>query len=78
MTDKIFEQELKGFDYSVFSKVRNSLLEEILQKQRRDNMANFASLSQRLSAEMMSDDGSRRNHCSIRRKNFSANNLSSK
>jgi len=56
MTDKIFEQELKGFDYSVFSKVKDSLLEELLQRQRRDNLANFTSLSQRLSAEIMSDD----------------------
>lgn len=56
MTDKIFEQKLKGFDYSVFSKVRNSLLDELLQKQRRDNLMNFKSLSQRLSEEMMTDN----------------------
>ena len=56
MTDKIFEQELKGFDYSVFSKVKDSLLEELLQRQRRDNLANFTSLSQRLSQEVLSDD----------------------
>ena len=56
MTDKIFEQELKGFDYSVFSKVKDSLLEELLQRQRRDNLTNFTSLSQRLSAEILSDD----------------------
>ena len=56
MTNNIFESELKNFDYSVFSKVKDSLLEELLQKQRMNKFKNFSSLSQRLSAEAMSDD----------------------
>ena len=55
MTNNI-ESELKNFDYSVFSKVKDSLLEELLQKQRMNKFKNFSSLSQRLSAEAMSDD----------------------
>lgn len=56
MTNAIFEQELKGFDYSVFSKVRNSLLIELLQRQRKDNMKNFKSLSQQMAESMMTDE----------------------
>ena len=53
MTEKILETNLRGFDYSVFSKVKDSLLEELLQRHR---MKNFRSLSQQLAEEMLSDD----------------------
>ena len=53
MTDTILERNLRGFDYSVFSKVKDSLLEDLLQRQR---MRNFRSLSQQLRAEMMTED----------------------
>lgn len=53
MTEEILEKNLREFDYSVFSKVKNSLLEELLQKQR---MKNFKSLSQQWADERLSDD----------------------
>lgn len=53
MTEEILEKNLREFDYSVFSKVKKSLLEEILERQRRDN---FRSFSQKFSEEMLSDD----------------------
>lgn len=53
MTEEILEKNLREFDYSVFSKVKKSLLEEILERQRRDN---FKSFSQKFSEEMLSDD----------------------
>ncbi len=56
MTETILENNLGAFDYSVFSKVRKSLLEEILQKQRKNNLKNFMSLSQQLAGEKLSDD----------------------
>ena len=56
MTENNFEQEMRNFDYSVFSKVKNSLLDELLQKQRADNMKNFKSLSQTMREEFMTED----------------------
>ena len=53
MTEKILENNLRGFDYSQFSKVKDSLLDELLQRHR---MKNFRSLSQQLAEEMLSDD----------------------
>jgi hypothetical protein len=53
MTDEILEKNLKSFDYSVFSKVKDSLYEELLQKHRRNN---FKSLSQKLAASRLSFD----------------------
>lgn len=53
MTEEILEKNLREFDYLVFSKVKKSLLEEILERQRRDN---FKSFSQKFSEEMLSDD----------------------
>lgn len=53
MTEEILEKNLSEFDYSVFSKVKNSLLDELLQKHRRKN---FKSLSQQLAEEKLSDD----------------------
>lgn len=37
MTDKDFEAKLEGFDYSVFSKVRESLLNDILRTYDKDS-----------------------------------------
>ena len=51
MTEIILEKNLREFDYSVFSKVKESLLEELLQRHFKKN---FKSLSQQL--EMLSDD----------------------
>lgn len=56
MTETILEDNLRAFDYSVLSKVKKSLLEEILQKQRKNNFKNFMSLSQQLADEKLSDD----------------------
>ena len=53
MKDEILERNLREFDFSVFSKVKDSLLEELLQKHR---MKNFKSLSQVLAEEQLSDD----------------------
>ena len=56
MTDQILDEILREFDYSVFSKVKDNLLEELLQRQRKNNLQNFMSLSQQLAMEKLSDD----------------------
>ncbi len=56
MNGEMLDKNLREFDYSVFSKVRDSLLEEILQKQRKNNLKAFMSLSQQLAGERLSDD----------------------
>ena len=53
MTEEILEKNLREFDFSVFSKVKESLLDELLQRHR---MKNFKSLSQQLADERLSDD----------------------
>ena len=53
MTEEILEKNLREFDYSVFSKVKESLLDELLQKHR---MKNFKSLSQQWADARLSDD----------------------
>ena len=53
MTEEILEKNLREFDFSVFSKVKESLLEELLQRHR---MKNFKSLSQQLAEEKLSDE----------------------
>ena len=53
MTDAILEKNLREFDYSVFSKVKKSLIDELLQKHL---MKNFKSLSQQWADERLSDD----------------------
>ena len=53
MTEVILEKNLKAFDFSEFSKVKESLLDELLQRHR---MKNFKSLSQQLADERLSDD----------------------
>ena len=53
MTDTMLEKNLKAFDFSQFSKVKDSLLDELLQRHR---MKNFKSLSQQLKEEMLSDE----------------------
>lgn len=54
MTDEILEKNLRQFDYSVFSKVRGSLLGEIMQKY--DEKTGFKSYSQIMAEEMLSDE----------------------
>ena len=54
MTNEILENNLRKFDYSVFSKVRGSLLTEILNKY--DAQNNFKSYSQIMAEEKLSDD----------------------
>lgn len=56
MTDINLEKNLSEFDYSVFSKVRNSLLENILQKYDERNFNGFKSLSQMMMEERMTDE----------------------
>lgn len=56
MTDERLDQELKNFDFSVFSKVRTNLLDKILEKQRKDNLKNFCSFSQQIISERLSDE----------------------
>ena len=53
MTDESLERNLKVFDFSQFSKVKDSLLDELLQRHR---MRNFKSLSQQLAEEMLSEE----------------------
>ena len=53
MTDESLERNLKVFDFSQFSKVKDSLLDELLQRHR---MKNFKSLSQQLAEEMLSEE----------------------
>ena len=52
MTNEMLEKNLKAFDFSEFSKVKDSLLDELLQRHR---MKNFKSLSQQLKEEMLSE-----------------------
>ncbi|MBR6013363.1 MAG: hypothetical protein IK062_06235 [Selenomonadaceae bacterium] len=56
MTNEIFEKELQGFDYSVFSKVKDSLLDELLQKHRQDNFGKFQKFSAGIFDERMTDE----------------------
>lgn len=53
MTEEILERNLRGFDFSQFSKVKESLLDELLQRHR---MKNFKSFSQPLAGEILSDE----------------------
>ena len=53
MTEVILEENLRAFDFSEFSKVKESLLDELLQRHR---MKNFKSLSQQLAEEMLSEE----------------------
>lgn len=56
MRNTNFDQELKGFDYSVFSRVKDSLLDELLQKHRADNFGKFQKFSAGLFADRLNDD----------------------
>ena len=53
MTNEMLEKNLNAFDFSEFSKVKESLLDELLQRHR---MKNFKSLSQQLAEEMLSEE----------------------
>lgn len=58
MKEEMLERNLREFDYSVLSKVKESLLDELLERHRRDNnLRNFESLSQKIiSDRILSDD----------------------
>jgi len=57
MTENILEKNLREFDFSEFSKIKDSLLENILQKYDEDNSTKtFKSLSQILAEEKLSDE----------------------
>lgn len=55
MTEQILENNLRNFDYSVFSKVRGSLLEEIMNKYD-SGATGFKSYSQIIAEEHLSDE----------------------
>ena len=56
MLDTDLERDLKSFDYSTFSSVRESLLRELLQKHRADNGTRIPSLSQTILAKHMTEE----------------------
>lgn len=56
MTDAMLDKNLSGFDYSVFSKVRESLLDEIMQKYDSRKLKSFKSYSQMMAEEMLTDE----------------------
>ena len=56
MTNKNFDKELQDFDYSVFSKVKDSLLDELLQKHRQDNLGKYQKFSAMFFDEKMNDE----------------------
>ncbi len=56
MSEDRLEKDLKAFDYSVFSSVRETLLQELLQKHRRDNGRAIPSLFQTLKENHMSEE----------------------
>ena len=56
MTDATLEQNLQAFDYSVFSKVKGSLLAELLKRHDADNSRRISGLSRMLTSEMMTDE----------------------
>ena len=56
MTNEIFDKELQSFDYSVFSKVKDSLLDELLQKHRQDNFGKFQKFSANFYDDAMTDE----------------------
>ena len=56
MTDATLEQNLQAFDYSVFSKVKGSLLAELLRRHDADNSRRISGLSRMLTSEMMTDE----------------------
>ncbi len=56
MTNDYLDRELAAVDFSKFSKVRESLLETLLQKHRQDNLKGFMSLSQEIFTERMTDE----------------------
>ena len=56
MAENTLDMELKSFDYSVFSSVRESLLQELLKAHRRDNAGTFTSLAQRLREKRLADE----------------------
>lgn len=55
MTEQILENNLRNFDYSVFSKVRGSLLAEIMNKYD-EGAKGFKSYSQIIAEEHLSDE----------------------
>lgn len=51
MTDKSLEKNLRGFDFSEFSKVKKSLFNEILFEHRKDNFRRLGNLSDEIMTE---------------------------
>ena len=56
MNNDYLDRELAAVDFSKFSKVRESLLETLLQKHRQYNSKGFISLSQEIFTERMTDE----------------------
>lgn len=56
MTDTMLDRNLREFDYSVFSKVKDSLLDEIMQKYDNRNLKSSKSYSQIMAEERMTDE----------------------
>ena len=56
MTNDYLDRELAAVDFSKFSKVRESLLQTLLQKHRQNNFKGFKGLSQEIFAERMTDE----------------------
>lgn len=56
MTEDMLEKELRAFDYSTFSKVKDSLLAELLQMHRKDNAGKSKGLPQRFLDRKMTED----------------------
>ena len=55
MSENILEQDLKLFDYSSFREIRESLLQELLQRHRRDNAQIATSLFRTLRGKRLAD-----------------------
>ena len=56
MKDEMLDKNLSEFDYSVFSKVKDSLLDEIMQKYDNRKLKSFKIYSQMIMEETMTDD----------------------
>lgn len=56
MTDMNLEKSLREFDYSEFSKVKESLLSDILREMYKDNLKRNKNLMQNFSDELLNDE----------------------
>ena len=55
MLEDTLEKDLRSFDYSSFSEIRESLLQELLQKHTRDNAKRVPGLFRALKGKRMAD-----------------------